>query len=79
MAYSDFSIAVGIYLKNARIKKGLTQTDVGVQSGHTKSWYVDIERGKNNVYFNDVQKMCTILDIDIKDLAEFAMSYKKST
>jgi transcriptional regulator with XRE-family HTH domain len=79
MAYSNFSIAVGIYLKDARNKKGLTQTDVGVQAGHTKSWYVDIERGKNNVYFDDVQRLCTILDIDIKKLAEFATSYKKST
>ena len=79
MAYSNFSIAVGIYLKDARVKNGLTQTDVGVQAGHTKSWYVDIERGKNNVYFDDVQKLCTILDIDIKKLAEFATSYKKST
>lgn len=77
MAYSDFSIAVGIYLKSARKKTGLTQEEVGRIVGHTKSWYVDIERGKNNIYFDDVQKLCTVLNVDIKDLADFATGYKK--
>ena len=77
MSYSDFAIAVGLYFREARKKKNLTQTDVGERVGHTKSWYVDIERGKNNIYFNDVKNICELLDIDIDDLATFASNYKK--
>jgi DNA-binding XRE family transcriptional regulator len=79
MPYSDFAIAVGLRFKEARKKKNLTQTEVGELVGHTKSWYVDIERGKNNIYFNDAKSICELLDIDIDDLATFASNYKKST
>lgn len=79
MQYSDFSVAVGLCFKEARKKKKLTQTEAGELVGHTKSWYVDVERGKNNIYFDDAKKLCELLDIDIEDLATFASNYKKGS
>ena len=40
--------------------------------GKSKAWYVDIERGKNNLYFSDAKSLCEALNIDINELAKYA-------
>lgn len=70
--YNNFNLRIGQYLKNARKNHGLTQEDLGKMIGKSKAWYVDIERGKNNLYFSDAKLLCDALDIDINELAKYA-------
>ena len=70
--YNNFNLRIGQYLKNARKNHGFTQEDLGKMIGKSKAWYVDIERGKNNLYFSDAKLLCDALDIDINELAKYA-------
>lgn len=70
--YNNFNLRIGQYLKNARKKNGLTQEELGKMIGKSKAWYVDIERGKNNLYFSDAKSLCDALNININELAKYA-------
>ncbi len=72
--YSDFNIKLGLYLKNARKNKGMTQEELGKAVGKSKAWYVDIERGKNNLYFDDAKKLASVLGFTLDELANFVSS-----
>jgi transcriptional regulator with XRE-family HTH domain len=72
--YSDFNIKLGLYLKNARKNKAMTQEELGKAVGKSKAWYVDIERGKNNLYFDDAKKLAYVLGFTLDELANFVSS-----
>ena len=62
----------GERIRELRLSLGLTQEELGKMIGKSKAWYVDIERGKNNLYFSDAKSLCEALNIDINELAKYA-------
>lgn len=52
----------------------MTQEELGKAVGKSKAWYVDIERGKNNLYFDDAKKLASILGFTLDELADFVSS-----
>lgn len=60
MNYFDFALII----KEKRIKKGLTQTDVSKLIPVARSRYNYIENGKKEPTFYELVSICEILDID---------------
>ena len=51
------SIPVGIMLKQAREKAGLTQTDVAINAGTTRNYISRIENGKSDIQVETLHKI----------------------
>ena len=51
------SIPVGVMLKQAREKAGLTQTDVAINSGTTRNYISRIENGKSDIQVETLHKI----------------------
>lgn len=77
MNKEKFNVAVGLYFRQKRNEKGLTYEQVGQMVGRNKNWYREIERGRVNAKFNDIYNLCEVLEIDISDLAMFALKQSK--
>ena len=54
------SIPVGIMLKKAREKAGLTQTDVAVNAGTTRNYISRIENGKSDIQVETLHKIVAL-------------------
>ena len=51
------SIPVGIMLKQAREKAGLSQTDVAINAGTTRNYISRIENGKSDIQLETLHKI----------------------
>lgn len=51
------SIPVGVMLKQAREKAGLTQTDVAINAGTTRNYISRIENGKSDIQVETLHKI----------------------
>ena len=51
------SIPVGVMLKQAREKAGLTQTDVAIKAGTTRNYISRIENGKSDIQVETLHKI----------------------
>ena len=51
------SIPVGIMLRRAREKAGLTQTDVAINAGTTRNYISRIENGKSDIQVETLHKI----------------------
>ncbi len=58
----------GEILKEARIKKGLTQDEVTKKAGLGKNTYPKIERGENQPDPSTIKKLLKVLDIKMSDI-----------
>ena len=65
-------LSQGARIAYVRQFRHMTQEELGKMIGKSKAWYVDIERGKNNLYFSDAKSLCEALNIDINELAKYA-------
>lgn len=52
-------------LKEARKKKGLTQTQVAKEAGMNTNYYAVIERGEVNTTFENIEKIAKVLGIKL--------------
>lgn len=57
--------AFGKRLKSIRQKKGLTQLDLELESGISRTEISRIENGQKNIEFFTIVKLAEALDIDI--------------
>ena len=58
-------------LKAARVMTGLTQTQLAKKLGKNQSWVSDIENdGIGEAKLIDIIRLCKILGIEIKDVAD---------
>ena len=64
---TKFNIAFGVYIKNARLNKGLLQGEVSRHLGISQSYFCDIESGKKNVDLHLAHKICKSLGISLYD------------
>lgn len=59
--------AFGKQLKSIRKAKGLSQLDVEIQSGISRTEISRIENGLRNIEFYTIVKLASALDVSIKD------------
>jgi HTH-type transcriptional regulator, competence development regulator len=59
--------AFGKKLKSIRKAKGLSQLDVEIQSGISRTEISRIENGLRNIEFYTIVKLASALDVPIKD------------
>jgi putative transcriptional regulator len=60
----------GIFLREAREKKGMIQAEVAEKIGVSRSYYTMIEAGSRDIYFSMAMKICEVLDLNINDFAK---------
>lgn len=68
--------AFGKRLKSIRQKKGLTQLDLELESGISRTEISRIENGQKNIEFFTIVKLADALDIDIAKF--FIVEFKDS-
>ena len=68
---------IGQAIMKMRKKQGLKQKELNEQMGMGRSWLSDVERGKQTITFNDVIKLCELMDVDIDELSEYIINRSK--
>jgi transcriptional regulator with XRE-family HTH domain len=67
-AGSPVLIALGMTIRQIRLKKGYSQESVALASDLDRSYFGGIERGEHNVAVINLEKIAIALDVSIKDL-----------
>ena len=62
------AVEFGAFIREAREKQGLLQSDVAEQLGVSRAYYCFIEAGKRDIYFATAMDICRILKLNINDL-----------
>ncbi|WP_180062550.1 helix-turn-helix domain-containing protein [Acinetobacter sp. YH12120] len=65
---SDLSIAVGQLIRNARLKKEISQEKLALICDIDRSYLGRIERGEVNITIEKLYEIAIALEIDAKDL-----------
>ena len=65
-----FLVKVGVMIKEARIKKGLSQKQLALNVGMKQPDISTIEEGKKNITLHTLARFCRILDIKKIDISE---------
>lgn len=65
---SDLSIAVGQLIRNARLKKEISQEKLALICDIDRSYLGRIERGEVNITIEKLYELATALEMDAKDL-----------
>ena len=60
---------IGKLIRDNREKKGLSQEQLAEKCGVTDKCVSNIELGKSDPKLSTVMKMCSVLDIDVAELA----------
>ena len=66
----DFQLLFGRNLKKARLKSGLTQSEVAALTGLTQQYLSLIEAGQQNVTVRTMALLAKVVDHDIIDLLQ---------
>ena len=65
---SDLSIAVGQLIRNARLKKEISQEKLALICDIDRSYLGRIERGEVNITIEKLYELATALEMDAKNL-----------
>ena len=65
--YKSEIVAFGKHLRSFRIKRGMSQLDLEVESGISRTEISRIENGLKNIEFMTITKLAIALDIEIYD------------
>jgi putative transcriptional regulator len=68
---SDYLLALGNRIKEIRMGKNISQTELAYRCGFDKSNFNTIEAGKRNPTILSLLKIANALEIDIKELFNF--------
>jgi transcriptional regulator with XRE-family HTH domain len=66
--YDEVLGTVGNRLREARVRAGLTQKQLGDRAGAKQSYIFELERGRTNITVNTLVKMADVLGMDARDL-----------
>lgn len=69
----------GKKLRLLRMSKGLSQEELGLQSGIHRTYIGQIERAEKNVTIQNVYKLAKTLELDIRELFDFSDIYKENS
>ncbi len=58
-------------LKKCRIAKGISQEQLALTAGISRSYYTEIETGKRNISLLNLVKLMTVLEVDANFLSDF--------
>ncbi|QWE19485.1 helix-turn-helix domain-containing protein [Polynucleobacter corsicus] len=61
----DVSAAFGKTLRKYRIKKDLTQEELGLDAGLRRTFISSLELGQKQPSLQTIQKLCLVLDISM--------------
>ena len=61
----------GSHLKELRFAKGMTQEDLAEQSGLSRQYIGDVERGTRNISLVNLEKIATVFKITLYKLFRF--------
>jgi transcriptional regulator with XRE-family HTH domain len=70
----DVSAAFGKTLRKYRIKKDLTQEELGLDAGLRRTFISSLELGQKQPSLMTIQKLCLVLDIS---MAKFLQAVEK--
>ncbi len=59
---------IGKRIRDIRISKGVSQSQLALMTSMTKSYMSEIEAGKNNLTLRTLQKIATSLGITLEDI-----------
>ncbi|MGW4521344.1 helix-turn-helix domain-containing protein [Amycolatopsis sp. NPDC004378] len=65
---NDFYSVVGNKIKEARIRQKITQTDLAIALGLTRSSIANIEAGRQRVQLHGLVQMAIVLNLHVGDL-----------
>lgn len=66
----------GKKLRLLRMSKGLSQEELGLQSGIHRTYIGQIERAEKNITIQNVYRIAKTLELDIRELFDFSDIYK---
>jgi transcriptional regulator with XRE-family HTH domain len=66
--YDDILKTVANRLREARIRAGLTQKQLGDRAGVKQAYIYELERGRTNISLNTLVKMADVLGMDVRDV-----------
>lgn len=62
---------VGSFLKMKRIEKGVSINETASSMDHAKSWYYDIEIGRNRLYLKECIELCKYFNTNLNELQDY--------
>jgi transcriptional regulator with XRE-family HTH domain len=65
--YNIEIVAFGKRLRHLRVEKGITQLDLEIQSGISRTEISRIENGLKNIEFFTVVKLAEALEVNLRD------------
>lgn len=71
MPESRFLARLGSRIKDLRLKKNMTQTELALLCNFEKASMSRIEAGKTNISILTLYKICKALEIDMAELCKF--------
>lgn len=67
---TDCNKKFGLFLKEGRLRKDMSQTEVVERAGIGQSYYSYIEAGRRNIDLSLALNLCDILGLDINDFVK---------
>lgn len=66
-----YYVVVGSFLKMKRIEKGVSINETASAMDHAKSWYYDIEIGRNRLYLKECIELCKYFNTNLNELQDY--------
>lgn len=67
----EYYKTVGAFFKEKREQKGVSINDTAVTMGHAKSWYYDIEIGRNRICLKECIELCKYFNTNLNELQKY--------
>ena len=64
-------IQFGRRLRQLRKERGLSQLELSLKGGYTRSYYTELELGKRNVSLLGLFKLADVLEVEVTELLDF--------
>ncbi len=79
MKEKEFTELFGKKLRLLRMSRGLSQEELGLQSGMHRTYIGQIERAEKNITISNAYRLAKTLELDIRELFDFSDVYKENS
>ena len=73
MDSNDIALSFGAFIREGRLRKKYTQTEVARKLNISQVYYCHIEIGKRNIDLALAFEICKVLELDMNDFTKKAM------